>query len=248
MQIPTYFLVNPSRLALERERSEGTGKSQGTTRNIKSCPNRNSIACITRIACPEFILTTVHIRGDGMESSDAALEHRVTELESLVGERPADATENPECVCCALREAAQATVNAICPDRPERAMATLRRAQFVREHRVSRAGFSAVVVEDAKQRISSLERALSDLSVLTPILDRDWDKDIVDMKRVQDAAEKAGIAADAAEEVVEQESRAVDDLLNDYNSFIKGMNAHFLRLEGMVQALEQMPAQKPEST
>lgn len=175
-----------------------------------------------------------------MESPSAALEHRVSNLESLIGETPTDdGVERPACLFSALRDAALSTVAAVGPDRPDCATSTLRRARFLREHTGFCMDISEVAVGEAGLQVKNLERALSELAVLSPVLDRNWEKENVDLKHVQETVSKANTVADAAEEAIEKESRAVDEFLIDYNLEVESMNARFLRLEGLVQALER---------
>lgn len=182
-----------------------------------------------------------------MESPNAALEHRVSHLESTVGEEPAgDGTPNSACLLSALRDAAQSTAATVCPERSDRAITTLRRSRFLRDHGFARDGLSEVAVEEAALQVMSLERAFSDLALLSPILDGDWEIERVGLNRVEEALVNANNVADAAEEAIERESRALDDFLIEYNVAVKSTNARFLRLERLVQQLEQKNVAQPE--
>lgn len=184
-----------------------------------------------------------------MESPNAALEHRVSHLESIVGEEPAGGgASEPACLLSALRDAAQLTTAAVCPGSADRAKTTLRRARFLREHGVSCDGLSEVAVEEAALQVKSLERAFSDLAVLSPILDRDWEKDRAGLSRVEEDLINAKVVADAAEEAIERQSRALDQFLIDYNVAVESMNARFLRLERLVQELERKHMASEDAT
>lgn len=180
-----------------------------------------------------------------MESSNAALEHRVSHLESIVGEerpveeRPGDGVRERACLLSALRGAAKSTAATVCPEDSERATTTLRRARFLREHGASCDVVSEAAVEEAASQVKSLERAFSDLAVLSPVLDCDWEKERVGLSRVEEDLVKANVVADAAEDAIERESRLLDELLIDYNVAVASMNARFLQLERLVQELEK---------
>jgi hypothetical protein len=207
-------------------RSLAAGKHSPATQTQAPAPPSSSPTCNNPVTAP-------------MDVPSAALEHRLSELEGLVGERHPDDAQATTCLCAALRDAVRAGAAALYPDDPERAEAALRRAHAVGERGAAAGAASRHVVADATARVAELERGLRDLALLLPVLDRDWRSDAGGRADMCAALERVRVAAGAAEAVVAEESRAVDELLNKYNAAIATLNSRFMRLVALVEALEE---------
>lgn len=163
------------------------------------------------------------------ETSEAALESRVGELERLIGQRSPSDT-GPACAVASL-----ASLSLPChPD----VVPTARRASTLQHfsHCISAAPGAALA---ADARLSALEVAFEELAAVATALDGDF---VCAPKEVREVLERSESALREAEVKVEEETRMVDELLCAFNAETEKVNRRFSNLTALVESLERRNA------
>jgi hypothetical protein len=182
-----------------------------------------------------------------METPIAALAWRVSELERLVGPRPGgdEASAIPldvplrASLLLAARAARVAVGDGADSDGP--ATHALRRAVALRAVAYDAdAVLERMTAPETRAMAVELASGLTELVELERVLDRPWVRaEAARSDELRQRIAKVRGMADIVERQVEEETRAVDQLLVAYNAEIARMNLQFEQLVAMLRAVEK---------